>query len=95
MNLLLSKPQIMRMSHGRYPCPEQAHQSPTNAPETEQQERDHETPSRHGRTVHYEIAWIAGDEAHQEGHQVENGSCKRTRQETEPTTDGDSAYNPL
>ena len=61
---LLSESHVMRMSHGRYPRSEQAYESPTNAPETEQQERDHETPGRHGRPVHYEVAWIAGDEAY-------------------------------
>src|SRR6266849_2137570 len=81
----------MRMSHGRYPCSEQTHQSPTNAPQTEQQERDHQTPSRQGRTVHHKVARIAGDEAHQEGNQVEDGSCKSACQEAEPSTDGYSA----
>src|SRR5260370_10493167 len=81
----------MRMSHGHYQCPEQAHQSPTHAPQTEQQERDQQTPSRHGRPIHCEVAWIAGDEAHQEGKQVEDGACKSACQEAEPTTDGNSA----
>src|SRR6266567_6957751 len=84
----------MRMSHGHYPCSEKTHESPTNAPETEQQERDHETPGRHGRPVHYEVAWIAGDEAHQEGNQVEDGACKSACQEAEPSTDGNSANDP-
>lgn len=58
----------MRMSQGHYPCPEQAHQSPTHAPQTEQQERDHQAPSRQDRPVYHKVAWIAGDEAHQEGN---------------------------
>src|SRR5260221_4162004 len=91
MSVLLSEPQIMRMSHGHYPRPEQAHQSPSNAPETEQQERDRQPPSRHGRPIDGEVAWIAGDEAHQEGHQGEDGACKSACQEAEPTTDGNSA----
>src|SRR6266567_5424375 len=88
---LLSRPHIMRMSHGHYPCSEETHESPTNAPQTEQQERDHQTPSRQGRPVHHKVARIAGDEAHQEGHQVEDGSCKSACQEAEPSTDGYSA----
>src|SRR6266700_4423894 len=93
-SLLLSRLQIMRMPHGRYPCSEETHQSPTNAPQTEQQERDHQTPSRQGRTVHHKVARIAGDEAHQEGNQVEDGSCKSACQEAEPSTDGNSANDP-
>src|SRR5947209_6553211 len=81
----------MRMSHGRYPCSEQAHQSPANAPQTKQQESEYETPSRQGRTVHYKVAWITRDESHQEGNQVEDGSCKSACQEAEPTTDGNPA----
>src|SRR6266849_11025378 len=79
------------MSHGHYPCSEQAHESPAYAPETEQQERNYEAPGRHSRPVHREVAWIAGDEAHQEGDEGEDGSCKRACQEAEPATDGDSA----
>ena len=81
----------MRMSYGRYPCSEQAHKSPTNAPQAEQQERDYETPSRQGRTVHHKVAWVAGDEAHQEGNQVEDGTCQNSCQEAESATDGNSA----
>src|SRR2546421_10916538 len=84
----------MRMSHGHYPCSEETHESPANAPQTEQQERDHETPSRQGRTVHREVAWIAGDQAYQEGNQVEDGSCESACQEAEPATDSYSANDP-
>src|SRR5579859_5277970 len=45
LSLALSESRIIRMSHGRYPCSQQTHESPTNAPETEQQQRDHEAPS--------------------------------------------------
>src|SRR5690242_4494718 len=88
---LLSETDIMGMSHGRYPCSEETHQSSANAPQTEQQERDHETPGRQGHTVHCEVAWIAGDEAHQESNQVEDSSCKCACQEAEPAADGNSA----
>src|SRR5579883_2074946 len=93
VSLLLFEPQIVRMSRGRYPCTEQTHEPPTNTPETEQQQRDHQTPSRSGRPVYYEVAWIAGDETHQKGDEVENGSCKRACQEAEPASDSYSAHD--
>src|SRR5579859_4125882 len=79
------------MSHGYYPCAEQAHEPPAYTPQTEQQERNHETPGRHGRPVHREVAWITGDEVHQEGNEGEDGSCQRACHEAEPATDGNSA----
>jgi hypothetical protein len=81
----------MRMSHGRYPCSEQADESSANTPEAEKQEGDHETPSCHRRSVSYEVARIAGDEAHKEEDQGEDGSCQSACQETKPATDGDAA----
>ena len=83
----------MRMSYGRNPGSEQAHEPPANAPQTEQQEGDHQAPSRDGRPVHREIAWIAGDEAHEKEAQREDGSCQRACQKAKAATDGDSAHN--
>src|SRR5581483_2879906 len=54
--LLLSVTHIMRMSHSGYPCSEQAHKSPTYAPETQKQEGDHEAAACRGWPVHCEIA---------------------------------------
>lgn len=81
----------MRMSYSGYPCSEQAHQSPTYAPETQKQERDHEAATCRGWPIHCEVAWIAGNEIHAESDQEEDGSRQRTCQETEPSPDGDSA----
>src|ERR1700736_1580595 len=81
---LLSQLQVLRVSHGRNPCSEQAYESPAHAPETEQQKRNHETSGRHSRPVGCKVAWIAGDEAHQEGDEEEDGPCKRACQEAEP-----------
>jgi len=50
-----------------YPCSEQAYESSTHTPETEQQERNHQTPSRHSRPVYDKISRITGNVAHQEG----------------------------
>lgn len=78
----------MRMPHRRYPCSKQAHQSPTHTPETEQQERGQETPSRYGRSVHCKIAWIGGDQAYEEHDQGKDGSGQRSGQKAESATDG-------
>src|SRR5579859_4855877 len=76
------------MFHRHYPCSKQTEESPTQAPETEQQERDDETLRRHGCSVDDQVAWIAGEEARQKGEQRIDGTCKSPCQEAEPTTDG-------
>jgi hypothetical protein len=54
------------MSHSGYSCPEQTHESPTHALETEQQERDDKRDRRHGSLVRDQVAWIPGEESHSE-----------------------------
>ena len=91
MSLVLSGPQIMRMSHGHYPCSEEADETPTQAYQTEKQERENEAPSRQDCPTHRKVAWVARDEAHQEGNEGEDSSCENACHEAEPTPDGDSA----
>jgi hypothetical protein len=81
------------MSHGGYPCPQQAHESPTQAPETEQEERDDKRDRRHGSRVRDQVAWIPRQEAHQEGDEIVGRSSTHSCQKAKPTADSDPAYH--
>ena len=81
------------MFHGRYPHSEQAHKSPTNAPKTKQQERDHEMCRRHGNSVRSKVAWITREETHQEGDEIIGTSCTHSCQKAKSTADSYSAHH--
>src|SRR5690349_11387287 len=81
------------MLYGRYPGSQQAHQPPSQAPKTQQQGGQDETPCRHHRPIVCKVPWITGNQANEEGQEEENCSGKCPSQEAESKTDGDSAYD--
>src|SRR5438309_2320729 len=71
----------MRMSHGHYPCSEKTHESPTNAPQTEQQESNQGEDGSSKRACQEAESATDGDSANDQTDSKANEQAQRDIEE--------------